>query len=373
MKRKRYFLLFFLLAAILVSVLPVSASAASKYRLVKDGKNIYCRNKNNKLVKDRFVTIKNKTYYFDEDGRMLRKTVFDVDGKTYCAMKDGALAKNRIVTYKKKKYFFDAKGVRKTGFVTFNGRTYYFLKEGGFVKNAWKKVGGSYYYFGARGYMYRSGWAGDYYVDDSGRRTGVKSKEPKKVGNVKTLSMKNILQNPELPTGCESVSLTMVLNYYGFNLGKTAIASSYLPKSSSGNFVTAFAGDPFSSHGMGIYAPGLKDTANKFLKAKKSSLRAYDVSGMSLARLYRFLNNNTPVIVWNSMYMRTPVPYSFTYQTLGKSWRFYMYEHCVVLMGYNKTKNQVLINDPLSGMVWRDVSSFERIYNTLGKMAVVIQ
>ena len=39
----------------------------------------------------------------------------------------------------------------------------------------------------------------------------------------------------------------------------------------------------------------------------------------------------------------------------------------------HKKKGKVLINDPLSGLVWRKASSFERIYNKMGKMAVVIQ
>ena len=44
----------------------------------------------------------------------------------------------------------------------------------------------------------------------------------------KIIDMENILQNPELPTGCESVALTMVLNYLGFDLDKTTIADDYL-------------------------------------------------------------------------------------------------------------------------------------------------
>lgn len=183
--------------------------------------------------------------------------------------------------------------------------------------------------------------------------------------------MNPLKQNPELPTGCESVALTMVLKHYGFKISKTTIASKYLPRSGS-NFVTAFAGNPFSSSGAGIYAPGLTTTANKYLKAKKSSLRAVNMTGISLKNLYPYIDAGIPVIVWNSMYMRTPVGVS-SYYTLGKSWTFFRYEHCVVLCGYNKKTGKVLINDPLSGLVWRKASSFEKIYNKLGKMAVVIQ
>lgn len=368
----RFFLMLFFLAA-LCAVPTVRAAAGPKNTLLTSGKYTYYYDSNGEIVRNKFVILQKKTYFFDKEGHMLRKVIFSIGEKTYCATKDGSLAQNKVVTYKKKKYFFDGNGLRKVGWVTYKGHRYYFLNAGDYLKNCWKKIGQYYYYFNGLGRICQNTWVDDYYVDGSGHRLPVKAKAPKKEKNSKKIRMETILQNPELPTGCESVALTMVLRYYGFNISKTTIASNYLPLSDSGNFVTAFAGSPFSPDGAGIYAPGLANTANNFLKAKKSSLRAYDVSGMSLKKLYRFLDNNTPVIVWNSMYMRTPVPYDRTIQVLGKSWRFYRSEHCVVLLGYNKKKNQVLVNDSLSGLVWRDASAFERIYNTLGKMAVVIQ
>ena len=45
--------------------------------------------------------------------------------------------------------------------------------------------------------------------------------------NVK-LNVKCILQNPELPTGCEITSLTTVLNYYGYNVSKTTMSDDFL-------------------------------------------------------------------------------------------------------------------------------------------------
>lgn len=38
-----------------------------------------------------------------------------------------------------------------------------------------------------------------------------------------------IMQMPELPTGCEITALTMVLNYYGFDVDKVTLATEYLP------------------------------------------------------------------------------------------------------------------------------------------------
>ena len=55
------------------------------------------------------------------------------------------------------------------------------------------------------------------------------------------LAVPNILQNPELPTGCESVALTMLLHYWGYDTLKTEIADHYLSYDTT-NFVSSFVG-----------------------------------------------------------------------------------------------------------------------------------
>lgn len=314
-KRKHIFHFLWLLALLFLIAVPVQAAPKNKLVRAKDGYT-YFYNSKGKITRSKLVTYKKKTYGFDKQGHMYKGTLFTLNGKTYHATSSGAISKNKFVTVDGRCYFFNSSGVR------------------------------------------------------IGKQINVKT--PNTQSSLKKLAMKNIRQKPQLPTGCESVALTMVLKYYKFNLSKTTIASRYLPRSRSGNFVTAFAGNPFSYSGCGIYSPGLAKTANKYLTAKKSKLKAYDITGTTLSNLYNFIDEGTPVIVWNSMYMRNPIP-SFSYRTLGKRWTFYAYEHCVVLCGYDKKKNKVLINDPLSGLVWRKKSSFERIYNKMGKMAVVIR
>ena len=39
-----------------------------------------------------------------------------------------------------------------------------------------------------------------------------------------------ILQNPELPNGCEITSLCMLLRYLGFDADKCLLADNYLPR-----------------------------------------------------------------------------------------------------------------------------------------------
>ena len=375
MKKKLKFcypilLLFILLLSLTI---PVSAEKIKNKFVTQDSVTYYYNNKGKK-VKNDFVTVKKKMYYLDSNGYLVKDKLFTCKNKTYYADKKGVIARNKFVTLEGKRYFFNSKGARKTGWVTYKDKKYYCPASGKVYKSQWKTIDKKTYYFTKSSYIAKKTWVDGYYINGSGHRTGKQlSKEAQNsTAKKKVISMKALKQNPQLPTGCESVALTMVLKHYGFNLSKTTIASKYLPLSGSGNFVTAFAGNPFSSSGAGIYAPGLTNTANKYLKAKKSKLRATDMTGISLKNLYPYIDAGIPVIVWNSMYMRNPIGVS-SYYTLGKSWTFYRYEHCVVLCGYNKKNGKVLINDPLSGLVWRKASSFEKIYNKLGKMAVVIQ
>lgn len=64
---------------------------------------------------------------------------------------------------------------------------------------------------------------------------------------------------PELPTGCEITALAMVLQYFGYEVDKTALAAEYLPVVAYPDFYYGgdgnlygpdmrenFVGDPFS-------------------------------------------------------------------------------------------------------------------------------
>ena len=76
-------------------------------------------------------------------------------------------------------------------------------------------------------------------AEESGGETGETSGERKKTeknlpeqAQIEDFGL--ILQMPELPTGCEITALTMMLNYYGYTVDKTVMASDYLPVRSAG-------------------------------------------------------------------------------------------------------------------------------------------
>ena len=173
-------------------------------------------------------------------------------------------------------------------------------------------------------------------------------------------------QYPELPTGCESVALTNVLKYYGYNIGKSTIADSYLPRS-SWNFVTCFWGNPHSSNGNCTSAPDLTNAANG------SSKRAYDVSGSSWQKLYDYLDEGNPVIIWTTIYQQFLGACYASQWYNGKEYRTYTNSHTVVLKGYDRNKNVVYLSDSISGYLTEDANWISMLYTARGMQAVVIR
>jgi uncharacterized protein YvpB len=186
------------------------------------------------------------------------------------------------------------------------------------------------------------------------------------------LTLELIYQNPELPAGCESVALTMLLNYYGFNLEKTTIADDYLIYSND-SFVTGFWGNPYNSTGGGAYAPAMTDTANLFLTEQESDLTAVNISGTDFDELLYFIADGTPVMIWTTIELSTPEYSGSTYSYEGTDYQWVTCEHCVVLSGYNLATNEVTIYDSISGIVTYDKDEFEAVYDAMWKMAIVLQ
>ena len=191
--------------------------------------------------------------------------------------------------------------------------------------------------------------------------------------NSVVLNVPCTMQNPELPTGCESVALTNALNYYGFGLGKTVIADAYMPKS-SWDFVTAFWGNPHSaSNGNCISAPGLTNTANSFLISRGSSLRAYDVTGTGFYDLYSYLEAGHPVIIWSTIGMQNLGSCYATQAYGGRVYRTYTNSHTVVLRGFNRSLGTAYIADSLAGYVSNSAQRIASLYSQRGAQAVVLK
>ena len=171
-----------------------------------------------------------------------------------------------------------------------------------------------------------------------------------------------------LPTGCESAALTDLLRYWGFNIGDSTIADAYMPWSDD-EFVYSFMGNPHSYHGNSLMSPGITNTANSFLSAAGSSLRATNVSGMDLYSLYDYITIGQPLVVWSTVDLEdTGSPY------YGPEDGYYLYHssHAVVLDGYDRNTGAVHVSDSISGQCWRNASRFAEIFREMGSQAVLI-
>lgn len=189
------------------------------------------------------------------------------------------------------------------------------------------------------------------------------------------ITMDCILQNPELPTGCEITALTTVLNYLGYDVTKTEMAKNYLKKDYMGRvgFDKAFIGDPTWDEGYGCFAPVIVNAAQNYLNEHDMEYSAWDISGKELEELFEYISSDIPVIVWASMGLMEVYKRPAFVDAEGNQIYWYDNEHCVVLCGYDLEAETVTVCDPLEGIVDYDLERFKYIYDKLEKQAVIIQ
>ncbi len=176
--------------------------------------------------------------------------------------------------------------------------------------------------------------------------------------------VQELLQLPELPSGCEPTSLTIVLRAMGYDMNAEDIIDSYIPLDATWTDSTSFLGDPYE--GGGCFPPVIVNAANDFLSDHGSTTTAMDITGATFDEVLAIADSGTPVMLWTTMYQEEP---SFSGQEIGP-YEWYVNEHCVVV--YGSEGDKVLVSDPLDGLVERDRAYFSALFETCGSMAVVI-
>lgn len=190
------------------------------------------------------------------------------------------------------------------------------------------------------------------------------------------LNVESVAQLPELPTGCEVTSLTMVLNYLGHDVDKLVLADTYLPKGPIGETHpdVAFIGNPRDAYSYGANAPVLVKTANDYLKDVESDYTAYNLTGTEFTDLLSYVNDGYPVMVWETIGMFEGYP-STKWVIDNTEFQWYANFHCMVLIGY--TDDCYILLDPLdekgeNETYFIDKELVEKRYNELHKQAIVI-
>ncbi|MCI9455079.1 MAG: C39 family peptidase [Dorea sp.] len=195
-------------------------------------------------------------------------------------------------------------------------------------------------------------------------------------------SFPEVKQNPELPKGCEITSLTMILNYYGYDVDKTVMSDVYLPKApenlrygADGRLLGTdlnhyFIGDPKGDgHVCGTGA--IVTAANAYLGEQESDRRAIDQNGSTPEKLYQLVCQGIPVIVWVTIDMAERRPTAGWNTEEGAYVEWSTNDHTAVLVGY--TENTVKIADPLEGLVEYDKDRFEAAFASRSNQCVILQ
>ena len=189
-----------------------------------------------------------------------------------------------------------------------------------------------------------------------------------------------ISQKSVLATGCELVSATMVMQFYGYDISVEDFVQN-TPKSELrqtknglvGNDPSkSFIGNPYSSHGFGCYAPVITSVMNSFFN--NQSRKAVDVTGTNIEDLlHTYIDNNSPVLVWATINMKQPQHgKSWAIEKTGKTFQWIAGEHCLVLVGYDR--ELYYFNDPYdsNGIVGYEKELVEERYQALGLQAVAV-
>lgn len=176
-------------------------------------------------------------------------------------------------------------------------------------------------------------------------------------------AVEEFLQYPAgLPAGCEPVSLALALRSLGFEVTVEELLADYVNYDGTWTDAGSYMGSPYESGGA--FPPAMMAAANAYLTAQGADMQAVDASGSSFEELAELAAEGSPVLLWTTMYGDEPV---FTGQNIdGYEW--YRNEHCVLL--YGAEGDEVLVSDPLEGLVTRDAAEFGRLYEECGSFAV---
>ena len=159
-------------------------------------------------------------------------------------------------------------------------------------------------------------------------------------------------QSGTYPTGCESVSAVMLLQFLGVGISVDEFIEKYLDKQGfeerdgvlyGPDPRKYFCGSPYDADSFGCYAPVV---AKALRRALGSGYTVTDETGARLEELARrYLDRGMPVVCWACINMREPIigPQWKLLDT-GETFTWISNEHCMLLVGYDE--EGYYFNDP---------------------------
>ncbi len=184
-----------------------------------------------------------------------------------------------------------------------------------------------------------------------------------------------VKQLPELPSGCEITSLTMLLQFAGVKKGKmelvpemkkdpTPIVYKGNAIKSWGNPNVGFVGEiSAKGKGFGVFHGPIMELLQSYVPS------AVDLTGSAYEVLENQLATGVPLVVWTTINFAMPDSWVEWDTADGKIVTTFM-EHAVLLVGYDDVN--VYVNDPLSGKKNMPIEKnrFIQVWEVMGKQAL---
>lgn len=187
-----------------------------------------------------------------------------------------------------------------------------------------------------------------------------------------------IMQNPELPRGCEVTSLAMLMAYCQIETDKLILAEKITRDTTPreiknkkiywGNPDNGFIGDMYDikKPGLGVYHTPIFE-----LLAQYEPERAVDLTGCNFEDLLWLINNNMPVwLIINTTYSFLPEGSFQTWVTPDGEIKITYSEHSALITGYDETF--VYLNDPLFSNIKVKRGAFIECWEQMGRQAVTL-
>jgi len=221
----------------------------------------------------------------------------------------------------------------------------------------------------------------------------------------KRLTVPYLDQTTAAPTGCESVSTVMLLNYLGIQVTIREFIDRYLEKGlfhkedgtplscsvfeeegaqkgllpDGGKLIgpdprNVFAGDPYDRDAMGCYAPVIVSAINRVFAEKKFPCTAVDKTGEPLSKLVEHYvgQKDMPLLCWCTIDRDNAVVGPCWYLENGRKFTWLSREHCVLITGYDE--ENYIIHDSWNnnGIVTVERTLFEKGWREQYLQAVAI-
>ncbi|WP_239256889.1 C39 family peptidase [Listeria ilorinensis] len=183
----------------------------------------------------------------------------------------------------------------------------------------------------------------------------------------------NQMDPPALYNGCEATSMAMILQYEGYDVSKSAVASALpaIPLLSSngynGNPNDGFVGDITGNNpGLGVYHGPMAETTATFT----GSSSVHDITGVTLDEIESILSEGHPVWIITTTCFGEPASWTTFHTTSGDIDITYSM-HSVVITGYDEA--YYYINNPYGSKNQAiDKSLFEVGFESMGQQAIYL-